>query len=316
MSDRVATTLRSLAAEMSWDEEGRFRLGEGPAIPASEAAIALRSHLYARYFCDWRPDGPPSAVVSGDEALVRQFVDATCGASTWESGWRVASREGNWAFVGDGRVLLFADATEQIRPPGAEAGTAVDVRMPCARENLSPGFFYVISPDGPIRRDGPFLRLYMNVTSAIAPAVLRALVLELPESRVRFEAKFANDPARYARTEPGVVYVEPEGYRKALALLLRLRERQSDGWRTGTPLFAKAVAPGLAAAESPERGADGVEESFGQHRCRLLADGVLAGLAQGERSPEAWDARVAEAFAKAGIDVAAPHRHRLPESAF
>jgi hypothetical protein len=49
--------------------------------------------------------------------------------------------------------------------------------------------------------------------------------------------------------------------------------------RPGTPVFTKFLAPGLGLAEDPGQG-----DSFGQHRCRLLADAMILAYEQGKKA--------------------------------
>ena len=62
------------------------------------------------------------------------------------------------------------------------------------------------------------------------------------------------------------------------------------------PLFTREIAPGLAFAESPP-----TRESFGMHRCGLIAEGLLAAEARGER--EARLALLREHLTAYGLDL-------------
>ena len=85
-----------------------------------------------------------------------------------------------------------------------------------------------------------------------------------------------------------------------------------EAWRDGTPMFARPLARGLAVAESPSGEAGAPLESFGQHRCSLVAAGVLARMVAGDHDPLAWRVAVDAAFAAAGISPATPHVQSLP----
>ena len=61
-----------------------------------------------------------------------------------------------------------------------------------------------------------------------------------------------------------------------------------------------AQAPALA--EDPDRG-----ESFGQHRCRLLAEGLLQGHERRAGSPDEGVQIVSECFACEGLSLDAPY---------
>ena len=68
------------------------------------------------------------------------------------------------------------------------------------------------------------------------------------------------------------------------------------------PVFTKRVAPGVALAEDP-----GTEESFGQNRCRVLAEGMIRAYEQRARSLDRRLRVVAESYAAEGISLTHPY---------
>jgi hypothetical protein len=72
--------------------------------------------------------------------------------------------------------------------------------------------------------------------------------------------------------------------------------------RPATPLFTLPLAPGIGLAEDPNTG-----ESFGMHRCRLTAEGIVDAWSRGEQSGAARLAAIAAAFTRAGCDLDRPY---------
>src|SRR6202041_2101256 len=72
--------------------------------------------------------------------------------------------------------------------------------------------------------------------------------------------------------------------------------------KPGTPLFARALRPGIGMADAP-----GVSWSFGQVRCHLLAQGLVDAVVAGRQGRKARPQAVADRFARAGLDTARPH---------
>ena len=68
-----------------------------------------------------------------------------------------------------------------------------------------------------------------------------------------------------------------------------------------TPLFSKRLAEGLAFAENPKTG-----ESFGMHRCRLVAEAICNAHARGVEGAEARLSEVKAVFAAAGLSLERP----------
>ena len=69
-----------------------------------------------------------------------------------------------------------------------------------------------------------------------------------------------------------------------------------------TPVFVKHLAPGVGLAEEPGGG-----NSFGTHRCYLLADGIVRGHERGLVSADDRLKAVAERFEEAGISLEKPY---------
>ena len=80
----------------------------------------------------------------------------------------------------------------------------------------------------------------------------------------------------------------------AVTLASRLRPR--------IPAFTLALAPGVGLAESPATG-----ESFGEHRCGLLADGIVGADEHGVASGAARVEAVIESLAASGVKIDAPY---------
>ena len=70
----------------------------------------------------------------------------------------------------------------------------------------------------------------------------------------------------------------------------------------GAPAFSKPLARGLALAEQPAGG-----QRFGEQRCRLLAEAIVAAGAAGARTAQARLAVVREHFAAAGVGLDTPY---------
>jgi hypothetical protein len=98
-----------------------------------------------------------------------------------------------------------------------------------------------------------------------------------------------------------VLYVARRHWPIAAELSMAARERIAGGMGIETPLFTRALAPGLALAEDP-----GTAESFGSHRCRLVAEGVWRAWRGGATSPDARLAAVEDAFREGGVDPERP----------
>ena len=264
------------------------------------ATSALAEWLYGEYFIAWQ--ARPRHEYSGSPWFVAE-LNARCeGPTTFEGGFRLAERAGSGAFVEHHGISLWVPRRDALRPPHARVGQPVAVALPCARESAIPGFFTIVSRAGRIDPASPHLKLYVNATPNGALAVMEGLLLSSALRTARFEAKVTNDPAHFGRRDTLLVYVTPKDAGR-VARFLRKYER---GLLAPTPPMTAPLFPGVAIAESPAHHA----ESFGAHRCRLVAEGLLT--ARAERRPP--QLAVAERFEREGLDWAAPWFGALPRA--
>jgi hypothetical protein len=198
----------------------------------------------------------------------------------------------------DVHVVVPVDAGD------ARVGAQVTLPMPKELLNLSPGFYMAIGDAGPEAAgdgSGGALRLYFNLSPAGAITFLRRASVSLNEARVAFRCKVLNDPSRFTRCDAVVLYVGSRDYGRVRSELEGLYPSLAPFLGAGTPAFTKRLADGVALAEDPGHG-----ESFGMHRCAVLADAIVAAWEEGARTVEQRLATVDRRFAAAGLDLSAP----------
>jgi hypothetical protein len=96
-----------------------------------------------------------------------------------------------------------------------------------------------------------------------------------------------------------VLYVGARYFYIVSRIVSRLHERVP--LNDVVPLFTKRLWPGIGVAMEPGSG-----ESFGSHRSRLAAEGLLDAWKDGEDGREARYRAVARRFTLAGLDLARP----------
>jgi hypothetical protein len=145
---------------------------------------------------------------------------------------------------------------------------------------------------------GRQVRFYWNIAAEGAVTFVRELSRRLERARIPFQAKVPVHPLGYARTDTGVVYLDDADVAAAGDALAAVYGALGGTVRAEVPLFALALAPGLAFAESPQNG-----DSFGMHRCTLIAEGFVRAHVRGAVG-EARLAVVREPLAEYGLDLA------------
>lgn len=288
----------------------------GALLPLLQAA--LYEHCYAHPFRGALH--VPPALPPPDDDLVPSLAAAHPGRERWEGGWQVvqalptgqvvARRHGATRFLWPGEFLSHAGPG---MPP--RAGGAVSVWVPRDSATVQPGFYFAFgeTPGDPLD-DAGLVRFYWAVRDTGAAALLRALVGALNRFGVPFRFKCLSRRSAYPRTDAAVLYAGRRYFHLAAELALELHGGLAAHLGAETPLFTRRLAPGLAFAEDPATG-----ESFGMHRCALLAEGLLSAFFQGARSPEERLREVEAAFRRRGVELerphlnpGSPHRYELP----
>ena len=268
----------------------------------------LRSQLYADFYCQGlatpsrRETG--ALPVTGMTPFVEALSAANSGNGYWERGWEVRTTANGKVVVRRGDLELWARPEDcSIRNGSAVApGTQLSVRFPRAYLSLSPGF-YMASSDEPLNQEDSqtLVRMYWNLTAEGAVPFVRAATSMLNRARVPFRLKVVNDSARFTRCDAAVVYVLKNDYAAAAEILGVVYTEIAAGLRQATPALTKPLVPGVGLAEDP-----GQVESFGLHRCQLLAEGLVCAHEQGNTSLDERLQTVADRLTEDGISLEVP----------
>lgn len=286
----------------------------GPAHPVPLVEV-LRRELYEHAYC--RALGappvevlPPEADGAEAEAFARALTAANRGRERWDAGWSVQ------AILPAGQVVATKGAMARTLWPGeyvfptgrgmgAGSGASVTAFSPKGSWTVQPGYYYAFGAIGDEQDDHDLARLYWNVSAAGAPPLVEAMTEALTRYDLPYRLKCQAYPAAYARDDAAVLFVTRRHFRLAAELAAAALPRVRRYLRDATPLFAKRLAPGVAAADDPGGG-----ESFGTHRCSVVAEGIWRAFAHGETSEDGRLAAVERAFVERGLDLARPHLNR------
>lgn len=287
---------------------------DGVEFPAGVPVVQqLQQEMYSAQYCRWSTPERRVADDLADRELVHALSAANAGQGTWEPGWVIVGpiEDGRIPVRKDG-LTLWAQPTQlrnrgldaQGRGPGRRPGTPSRVRVGKELREMMQGFYFAIGDgDESEQRDADerMVRLYWHVDRDGAPDLIRAITTILNPLRVPFRAKVVNFSAGYPRCDAGVLYLDRRYYPRVAAALPRLHEEIRPRLGQAVPRFTKPLAFGLGLAEDPEN-----EESFGQHRCRLVAEALWTAFVDGTEDDARLE-RVCRAFERAGLDPARPY---------
>jgi hypothetical protein len=268
----------------------------------------LQTQLYRDFYVHGFPvrEEMPGAVAPRAEktiAFLQELSGANCGQGYWSGGWEICE-------VADGRVAAQKGGlTVWTRPQncllpqtgGTAPGTKLHLRFPKEFLSISPGF-YVASSNSEFAEDGarPVLRFYWNLAAEGALRFVRTMTAKLNDIALPFKLKVLSDPAQYRRCDSAVLYVRDGDFREAAEILGQSYDEFRPYLKHGIPAFTKPLAAGLGFAEDPR-------DSFGSHRCKILAEGLIRAHEKGAKASRARLKVVEDCFAEHGIDPDNPY---------
>ncbi len=242
---------------------------------------------------------------------------AHAGSEVWERGW-VAEEVGPAAQVvarrGEERRTLERCEHVALARPGLSPSPGDNLLAPARRDSLdSHGWWCTHSPDWRLEAPAEALvRFYWNIGPGDVAALVRALSALLIGAATPWMLKCAVDRRAHARADAVVLYLPPDAVEELRDGLDRIAAALDDRFRGGAPPLTLRARRGLAVCDDP-----GTGESFGQHRSRLIAEGVLRARSRGaaNHADTALDA-VAERLREEGVPVERPYvadpSRRLP----
>jgi hypothetical protein len=292
-----------------WSWFGRRR--DLPSIPVEDTSIRrhaamreLRDHLYGRFYVTGgpAPGGPPGAPDTA-QWLSERLMRIGASMTSRQPGWRVVRAQRRVLILEQSGLTVRATASD-IAGGAPRAGELVEAYVPGALEAAQGGFVLLLG-----RRtlsevsEDPVDRIYWHVRASAAPPLASMLAGDLDGRDVPFRLKVLAAPGLFVRCDAAILHVPRRDRKAAVAIARDVRGRMRDGMVDATPVFTRRLAGGVALAEEPPGG-----ESFGMHRCALLADALLMAAERAVTDEEGRMAIVRERFADEGIALEAAWR--------
>ena len=282
-----------------------------PVIARSYLLFHLQSQLYTDFYC--KGLASPGKQEITDLALppvsattyIEELSEANSGTGHWEESWAVRAIEDGKVVVIRGGLELRALPEDFLAPQGGRImpGIQLSLRFPKEFLAISPGFYMALSNKGFRPEDSQSLvRLYWNLDAKGAVDFMRSVTAKLNHDNLPFRLKVLNNLRQSTRCDAVVLYICKSDYAVVSEILERIYPLIVTHLRPRTPAFTKLLAKGVGLAEDPGEG-----ESFGLHRCRLLAEGMLLAHEQGCKSTDERLKVVNDHFTKHGFSLEKPY---------
>jgi Lanthionine synthetase C-like protein/HopA1 effector protein family len=281
------------------------------ALTPQTARELLRSGMQTRLYDDfYLRGGIAEPIVApmrrsggfGTADFVDRLSAANRGTGSFQNGWTVVGPGDEGMVVERDGLALRVQPSDcrALDGNGIEPGADVLLRLPKELPAMSPGFYVAVGDAG--MPSGRVTRMYWHLTAPAAFDFISEITSRLNAARLQFTVKVVDDPDGFRRCDAGVLYLRKEDYRHVVDTLVGVYEELQPLLDRDVPALTKPLAPGLAVAEDPGEG-----ESYGFHRCSLLADGLLAAFDAGESALEARVEAVLDTLSRARVDITRPY---------
>lgn len=280
--------------------------------PYSQAFVAtlssyLYEYAYSRPFVAQLPE-PAGLDLSVDAGLLEALSMANTTRDRWEHGWvieqimqhgQVSAQKGSIRRSLWPGQFLSKDGPASIPRQGAE----ISVFYARESRSLQTGFYYAFGEEAEEAGDSlGLVRLYWNISFEGAPRLVGLVTSRLNRFHVPFRVKFATARSQFGRTDVSVIYIVKRFFHITAELMLDVHKEIEDAVGDDVPLFSKRLARGLGVAEDP-----GTGESFGQSRCRRLAESVWNCYQRGEQTTDARWSEFGRLLKESGLDPEHTH---------
>jgi hypothetical protein len=238
----------------------------------------------------------------GDAGYVATLASGSRGTGSVETGW-TALRVRAGRVVVERQGLTLEVPAEACVPPIAQplvSPIEIGLHVPNARPNLSPGYYLVVG-NIPILDSDDLVRLYWHLTPEVAAYWVQRATEAFNSSHLPFSLKVLRAPQLFTRCDAGVLYLARSTFETARPILANIYTLVEAQLRSEVPAFTRRLARGLALAESPG------SESFGMHRCNLIAEGLARSQAQGRTDLAGRLDSVLDCWVAAGLQIERPY---------
>jgi len=233
----------------------------------------------------------------------------------WSNNWLVKKEELDGTLVVNKNGLTLHIQRDIHLPPQLQSATINDlvtIKMP---KNLVQNAFYMAVANAATQRNQDIVRVYFNLTPEGAVAMMASLTSQLNAIQIAFSFKALYNPSDYGRYDSAVLYFNKNNYASVYPVLRKIYTEHKSHFYEPVPLFTKFIAPGLAIAEEPDD-KFGSRESFGTHRCQIIANGLLNAWQEDNDTAAGRMKSILQQFSLHGIDLRCPYLNANSEDIY
>lgn len=251
-----------------------------------------------------------------DLVFYNRLHESNKGEGYFSPDWLVVKEESDGALaVHKNGLTLHIERSKhlQLQDEAVTVGNPVAIKLP--KNLVQNGFYMAVSNAGSYSGEDSIVRVYFNLTTDGAVAVMESLTTQLNAIALPFNFKALYNPSDYGRHDSAVLYFDKSNYEAVHSILEKVYAEHQSHFLPEVPLFTKLIAPGLAIAEEPNQ-KFGEKESFGTNRCQIITNGLIEAWQQEDNSPEGRMASILAQFSALGIDLQRPYLNAKSEDIY
>ncbi len=291
------------------------RFADEPPValpPDSQAGSALltglQSLLYNRCYSH-RISGPSLTFGNApDPEHPQKLSSANRAKARWDQGWQI------YQMAANGQISVLKGDRQRPALPGEYilseftgaaplVGSTVTLHIPRESFTLQPGFYYMFSEVPTDIWDENFLiRFYFSCTPQGVLEAIAHLTSTLNRFQVPYRMKALTNSMDYTRTDTMVLYCARRYFPLVARIIHSAPKSALEQLKPTVPLFTRALRPGVAIADDPGDG-----QSFGLHRCGILAEAMIEAWQQKLTDPDSMLAVAEARFAHHGLPLDKPY---------
>ncbi len=246
-----------------------------------------------------------------DPIFAKSLADANSGNGYYQEGWHVDEfNDPDGLIVSNNLIKLWIKRTMHLRPVDQSAGVGDFVAIKFPKDaDLSPVFYSALGDAFQRINDKDMVRMYFNISPRGAVPLVNILTNELNLIMISFHLKILANPKWYDRYDCAILYFDKSNYTAVRDIVANFPRQLSKWFRRDAPLFTKPLFTGISVAEEPIN-LDHSNQSFGSHRCQILADGLINAFCGRQPDSESRFLHMTMSLQQHGIDIARPYLNK------
>ncbi|WP_310410496.1 T3SS effector HopA1 family protein [Chamaesiphon sp. OTE_8_metabat_110] len=278
----------------------------------------VRNYLYDLYFTGSKlpidPVDPTSQILPAqlsdrftngiDLNFYRRLQQSNTSRGYLDLNWQiVAVAEDRELIVAKDGLHVHVDLQQHV-PPNlhqAKIGDTIPIYLPHNLVGIDT-YIMVGNAGSPQHDERQFVRVYFNITPDAAVTIAAQLTAALNKLGIRFEFAILHHPHLFCRYDAATLWLTDADYLAIQTTLIAIYQAHQTEFSPQVPLFTKQLAPGLGLAQMPP-----ATNSFGQHRCELVAEGLVTAFLHAQTSTTDKLARIEAAWHNVQLDWHQPY---------